>query len=160
MCKKNLFCFLLFFNVFFVSCSKDLSNDELALYIKYAGLNPQEVKVLANSKEILKNEIKFGQQLTIELNGIDDFEVDKFNFVHPGGENSVVDEDNNVIYFVEDYFNKYGDKGVSPENAEALKFNLTIGKPMIPGKSYHFLFKIWDKLNKKELKGNMEIKVI
>lgn len=143
-----------------LSCNQDISNEKLGLYVKNSGLSPDEVKVFVNSQIIHINEIKYGQQLTIQIDGIDDFEKDNNNFVHPGGENSVVDEQNNVIFYVEDYFKKYGAKGVSFEDAKALKFNLTIGKPMEAGKKYHFLFRIWDKLNKKELKGNMEIIVI
>lgn len=155
---KYLVFFVLFFVVF--SCQKDIKNDQVGLNVTSKGLAPKNVILFENMKQKSDKNIKFGSQLTVELNGIDDFESNKENRVFPGGENSVVDENMNVIFFVPDYFKKYEFTGVSVEDAAKLKFNLTIGKPMEIGKKYHFLFKVWDKKSKKELKGNLEFDVI
>ena len=55
---------------------------------------------------------------------------------------------------------KYDLTGVSPSDAQSLKFNIRLGKPIKKGETYRFLFKLWDKKSDKELKGNIELIVI
>lgn len=146
--------------ILLVACNKDISNGRIGLYVKSDGLSPSQVS--AYEDQVLKKDksIRFGRELTIEILGVDDFKKDQNGHVFPGGENSLVDEDNKVLYFVPDYFKKYDLSGVSPEDAQKLKFNLRVGKPMEKGKTYHFLFRLWDKKSDKELKGNIELNVI
>jgi hypothetical protein len=149
----------IFLVLFLISCTSDIANQYTGLYVKSNGLYPKQVNAFDN--QILKNDktIGFGHELTIEINGIDDFVKDENGKVFPGGENTLVSGDSSVIYYVADYFKKYDLAGVNPEDAEKLKFNLRIGKPMEVGNTYHFLFKLWDKRSDKELKGNIELVV-
>jgi hypothetical protein len=150
---------ILFLSLFLIGCNADVINERIGLFVKTKGLNPEQVNAYANQALKADKGIGFGEELTIEILGIDDFRTDENGRVFPGGENTLVDSDDNVIYYVEDYFKKYELTGVSTKDAKSLKFNLRVGKPMTKDSSYRFLFRLWDKKGKKELKGNIELLV-
>ena len=72
----------------------------------------------------------------------------------------MVDSANNILFHVPDYFKKYELNGVNKSDAESIKLNLIIGKPLLPGNTFRYLFRIWDKKSDKELKGNLLLEVI
>ncbi len=148
---------LSFLSIFLISCNTEISNEQIGLYVKTDGLRPEQVNAYINQALKRDKAIGLGEELTIEILGIDDFKADKKGSVFPGGENTLVDYDNNVIYYVEDFFKKYELSGVSVKDAKSLKFNIKAGKPMIKDSTYRFLFKLWDKKSDKELKGNIEL---
>ncbi|AWW00195.1 hypothetical protein [Arcticibacterium luteifluviistationis] len=151
---------LAFFSLIVLSCNSDIKNESIGLFVTASGLNPTAVNVYSNQSLKADKEIAFGSELTVEILGVDNFKKDKNGQVFIGGENSLIDKDDNVIYFVEDYFKKYDLTGVSAADAEKLKFNIRVGKPMKPGETYRFLFKLWDKKSDKLLKGNVLLNVI
>lgn len=151
---------LAFFSLIILSCNSGIKNESIGLFVTTSGLKPTTVNVYSNQSLKVDKNIKFGSELTVEILGVNDFKKDKNDQVFIGGENSLIDKDENVIYFVEDYFKKYDLTGVSAADAEKLKFNIRVGKPMKPGETYRFLFKLWDKKSDKELKGNIELIII
>ncbi|UBM60842.1 hypothetical protein LAG90_09365 [Marinilongibacter aquaticus] len=148
------------FVLLFGSCQhKKFDNEAIKLYITTNGLQPESVQVFDNQSPKKGIEIGWGHQITIQINGIDDFEIKGDQRVFPGGEFGLVDENGEIIYAQTDILKKYNLTGVKPEDAKQLKFNLGIGKPMERGKTYHYLFRLWDKKSDKELKGNIELLV-
>ncbi len=141
------------------ACSNKMTNETIGLYVDYKGLTPDQIHVYVNQLPKTNKRINFGDELTIEVLGIDDFKNMENGNVLPGGEFAVSDEFGNVVYGSTNLFEKYGDVGVKPEDARQLKFNLTAGKPMEKGKTYFYLFRLWDKNTEKELKGNLELEV-
>ncbi len=143
-----------------ISCNSDITNEQIGLFVKTSGLKPTTINAYENQTMKLNKNINFGSELTIEILGIDDFKKGDTGQVFIGGENTLIDKDEKVIYYIEDYFKKYDLTGVRPADAEKLKFNIRVGKPMVKGETYRFLFKLWDKKSDKELKGNIELIVI
>ena len=143
-----------------LSCGGRIENKKIGLYVDKNGLKPETLRVLSNQQLKQDKNVSFGDQLTIEVLGIDDFEMISKTNCLPGAEYAVSDEQGELVYLTKDLFTKYASKGVNIEDAKLLKLNLSIGKPMEQGKKYFFLFRIWDKNSDKELKGNLELNVL
>lgn len=143
-----------------VACKNKYKDTSKGLYIDYMGLKAESIDVLVNQKPPQNKNFNYGDEVTIVVDGIDDFTKISDTNVLPGAEYAVSDEEGNVISFFPDLFKKYGETGVTKEDAGKLKLNLIIGKPMQHGKTYYYLFRIWDKKSDKELKGNIELNVL
>jgi hypothetical protein len=143
-----------------MACKSNYQDSKKGLYIDYLGLEPKSINVLVNQTPSQNKNINYGDEVTIVVDGIDDFTKISETHVLPGAEYAVSDEEGNVVSFFPDLFKKYGETGVPMEDAGKLKLNLVIGKPMEHGKVYYYLFRIWDKKSDKELKGNIELNVL
>ena len=146
--------------IFLLGCGGKIENKKIGLYVDKKGLKPETLTVFRNQQLKENKNVSFGDQLTIEVNGIDDFKMISKTHCLPGAEYAVADENGDLVYLTKDLFTKYASNGVNIEDAKSLKLNLTIGKPMEVGKKYFFLFRIWDKNSDKELKGNLELNVL
>ncbi|SOE20699.1 hypothetical protein SAMN06298216_1184 [Spirosomataceae bacterium TFI 002] len=144
----------------FISCTNELKDEKRGLHVTYNGLEPKAIELFADQVPKESKTISFGQELTVHFKGIDDFSTTGEKKVLFGGEVSVIDSANNVLFHVPDYFKKYDLNGVDQKDAETIKLNLIIGKPLLPGNTFRYLFRIWDKKSDKELKGNLEFEVI
>lgn len=157
MFKKYGFFFLVL--VIQSGCSNKLKDEPLGLYVDYKGLKADRVLVYANQVPKKSREIKFGDELNVEILGITDFKPREDGRVMPDAEYAVSDEFGNVLFLQNNFFKKFKETGVSQGDAAKLKLNLVVGSPMERGKSYYFLFRIWDQLSQKELKGNIQLDV-
>ncbi|KPM47844.1 hypothetical protein [Jiulongibacter sediminis] len=141
-------------------CTSTYKDDAKGLYIDYKGLKAESINVLVNQTPQKSKNFNYGDEITVVVDGIDDFKMISDSNVLPGAEYAVSDEEGNVVSFFPDLFTKYGEVGVSAEDAKKLKLNLVVGQPMEHGKTYYYLFRIWDKKSDKELKGNIEVNVL
>lgn len=150
----------LIFVIVFNACQSQYKDETIGLYVDFKGLEAENVKAFIQHVPKTDKTIRFGQELNVEVSGIADFTPIGEGYVLPNAEYAVSDKDGNLVFVQSDQFKKYGDKGVTQSDAENIKFNLTIGKPLEPNKTYYFLFRIWDQRSDKELKGNIELNVL
>ncbi|MGR3810686.1 hypothetical protein [Jiulongibacter sp. NS-SX5] len=152
---------IILLTVFFIyACKSNFEDEKIGLYIDYKGLTSESIQVFQNQIPLNNKRHALGDQITINIKGIDDFKKLESGFVNPGAEYAISDSSGNLLTFIPDLFKKYGETGVPAKDAEDLKLNLTLGQPMKPGNTYYYLFRIWDKQSKKELKGNIELNIV
>jgi hypothetical protein len=104
------------------------------------------------------NKVQLGTKVAIVFKGIKGYEV-KDGKVFPGMMITVIDKEGNKVMDYPDLFAE-AKEGYSETDGSILRGDLTIGTPIVSGKTYEFKVKVWDK-NKadNEITSKVDIEV-
>jgi len=116
-------------------------------YIKKDGVNMDEPNV------------NVGAKLQLMMEGVSGFKEEN-NRAFPGCSILVTDKEGNVEMKYDDLFEQYNKEGVSPDDVAYLNSSLTIGDPLVAGKTYKWTSRFWDKKGDGEITAAIELSVI
>lgn len=146
--KKLTFATLLLFCTVISGCNfsagvnKDLNT---GLYYSHNGFSVSGVYFVGPENTPLKsNKVAVGTTVAIVVEGIENYAL-KDEKAFPGLSLNVTDEQGNVAFNADDLF--ADGEGYSPVDAAILRGSLTVGEPMVAGKTYHMKLTAWDKNN-------------
>jgi hypothetical protein len=146
----------------FTSCSfsagvkKDLAT---GLSSSYNGFAIESISVVdADNKSLSSNEVTLDSKFSIVFEGIENYEL-KNEKAFPGLSLQVTDVEGKDVINESDLLASYTD-GVSTTDASVLSGSVTVGNPIVSGKTYHCKVCIFDK-NKaeSEIVADMDFKV-
>lgn len=104
------------------------------------------------------NVVAVGTKITFVLMGIAGYTPDAANLVNIGMQVLVRDAEGVNLMEYSDLFKNYG--AVDADKANTLTSYLTIGDPLLPGKTYTWYIKVWDKGTNKYLETTAMIEVV
>lgn len=144
---------LLLLAVIACSCATQFGTrvDRLSgLLITNHGLSYRSIGVYMGGVKFRGKEVGYGKEMTLHLSGVKGF-VQVGEQVFPGSSLDVFDEKGNAVFSQKDLFSRYTLLGADRTRAAEILINLTVGRPMEPGREYLCRVRIWDK------RGNGEI---
>lgn len=128
---------------FSAGVNKDLVT---GLYYSNNGFSLSGVYFVGPDNTPLKsNKVALGTTVAIVIEGIENYQL-KEEKAYPGLSLNVTDEQGNVALNNDDLF--ADGAGYSAADAAILRGTLTVGDPMVAGKTYHVKMVAWDKNNK------------
>lgn len=127
------------------------------LYYTNNGLSVSEAYFVGPDNTPLKsNKVAVGTTVAVVIQGIENYEL-KDDKAFPGLSLTVTDDQGNAIMNNDDLF--AGGEGFSTADAGVLRGTITVGDPMVSGKTYHLKLNVWDK-NKKENTITAEVDIV
>lgn len=139
---------------FSAGVKKDLTT---GLFYSNNGLSVSEVYFVGpDNTPLSSNKVAVGTTVAIVIQGIENYEL-KDGKAFPGLSLSVTDDAGTAVLSNDDLF--AGGEGYSPTDASVLRGTVTVGDPMVAGKTYHVKLNAWDK-NKKESTITAEIDIV
>lgn len=128
-----------------IACNKGVQKDFVSgVTVKNNGLSIGEaVLVDSNNARTKSTEVMLGTTVAIVAQEIDGYEL-KDGRAYPGLDLTVVDKDGTVVLEGDDIL--ADEQGYTPEDAAVLRGTITVGSPMVAGKTYHATMRVWDKL--------------
>lgn len=130
--------------------------DMLGITKKSNGLTFSSV-YLFDQAVLKNNKIKEGDKVTFVFTGVGGYTPDENNLVKIGMQVRLLDADNVALIEYEDMFRDYGP--VDATRARTLTTYLTVSDPMMPGNSYTWYVKVWDKGTDKSMEASVVIEV-
>ncbi len=103
--------------------------------------------------------VNVGAKLQLMMEGVSGFKEEN-NRAFPGCSILVTDKEGNVEMKYDDLFEQYNKEGVSPDDVAYLNSSLTIGDPLVAGKTYKWTSRFWDKKGDGEITAAIELSVI
>jgi predicted small secreted protein len=147
--------------VVFAGCnfSKGAKKDlRTGLSFNYNGFSVQDVILIdAANNRMTDNKVKLNTQIAIVALGVNNYAL-KDGKVFPGMMLLVTDKKGTPIINAADLFE--GDQGHPPASASELRGDITVGKPMASGETYHVKVHIWDKVktdNELNIEANLVV---
>jgi hypothetical protein len=138
---------------FSAGVNKDLIT---GLYYSNNGFSVSGVYFVGPDNTPLKsNRVSIGTSIAIVIEGIENY-VMKDEKAFPGLSLTVTDDQGGTVLNNDDLFAE--GEGYSSTDASILRGTLTVGDPMVAGKTYHVKLNVWDK-NKKENTITAEIDI-
>ena len=120
---------------------KDLST---GLSFNYNGFSVQDVLLVnAANQRMSDNKVQLNSPIAIVAVGVNNYGL-KDGKVFPGMQLLVTDKNGTPVLTAADLFE--GDQGHPPASATELRGDISIGKPMVSGQTYHVKVRIWDKV--------------
>jgi len=115
------------------------------LSFNYSGFMVKDVLLIDPANQpMTDNKVQLNTQVAIVALGVNNYGL-KDGKVFPGMMLLVTDPTGTPVLKAEDLF--AGDQGHPPASATELRGDITIGKPMAAGQTYHVKVRIWDKVN-------------
>jgi hypothetical protein len=120
---------------------KDLST---GLSFNYNGFTVKDVLLVnAANQRMPDNKVPLNSQIAIVAVGVNNYGL-KDGKAFPGMMLLVTDKNGTPVLTAADLFE--GDQGHPPASATELRGDISIGKPMVAGQTYHVKVRIWDKV--------------
>ncbi len=139
---------------FSAGTKKDLAT---GLSYTYNGFGVSEVYFVGPDNTPLKsNEVPVGTTVAVVIQGIENYTL-KDEKAFPGLSLKVTDEQGTSVLNNDDLF--ASGEGYSPTDAGVLRGTVTVGDPMVAGKTYHVTLQAWDK-NNTESKITAEVDIV
>jgi hypothetical protein len=156
--KKYLIIPVLSVLVFACNFSAGIKKDLVTgLFYSNNGLSVSEVYFVGPDNTPLKsNKIAVGTSVAVVIQGIGNYEL-KDDKAFPGLSLTVTDDQGKAVLNNDDLF--AGGEGFSAADAGVLRGTITVGDPMVAGKTYHLKLNVWDK-NKKENTITAEVDIV
>jgi|GEM_PF-2090655 len=130
--------------------------DMIGIKTTMNGLSCPRIYILSNGP-LLTNKVKEGQKLDFVFNGMEGYQVQDDSTATVGASVIVRNKAGENVMEYADIFKDYGP--VSATDAKVIKADLTIGKPILPGQTYTWIVRIFDKSNNKSLESSVDIDV-
>lgn len=129
------------------------------LSTSYNGFAIESISVVdADNKSLSSNEVALDSKFSILFEGIENYEL-KNEKAFPGLSLQVTDAEGKDVISESDLLASYTD-GVATADASVLSGSVTVGNPMVSGKTYHCKVRIFDKNKaKSEIVADMDFKV-
>ncbi|GAA4317829.1 hypothetical protein GCM10023149_15570 [Mucilaginibacter gynuensis] len=144
---KKLQIILILSSVLFTACnfSKGTKKDlRTGLSFTYNGFRVDDVLLVdPTGKPMTDNKVQLNTRVAVVAVGISNYAL-KDGKAYPGMMLLVTDKKGTPVLNAADLFN--GDQGHPPTEATELHGDITIGKPMVVGETYHVKLRIWDKV--------------
>lgn len=122
------------------------------------GLSYKEVVVNVGDARLESDEVKLGANVVLVYTGVKGF-MRQNGRVFPGASMTVTGQDGTTIGDYRDLFANYTAAGMDPGKASRLTITLATGRPMVPGKSYFWKVRVWDKKGAGEIVSEMNMKM-
>ena len=136
------------------SVNKDLKT---GLVTRGNGLSCERVYLSSNEEVIKRNELVYGEVLTVNFDGLDGFNrIDDNAF--PGMLLMVINEQGDTVMFHEDLYSSYAE-GIEFYPLQ-LNARVTVAAPMHSSEDYSLLVNIWDKKGEGRFKANLDFSVV
>jgi predicted small secreted protein len=133
--------------IIFAGCnfSKGTKKDfRTGLSFNYNGFIVKDVLLVDPANQRMSdNKVQLNTQMAIVAIGVSNYGL-KDGKVFPGMMLLVTDKNGTPVINAADLFE--GDQGHPEANANELRGDISIGKPMVSGESYHVKMRIWDKV--------------
>ncbi len=140
------------FSLFLTSCSRGFKTDFITgLKMTYAGISIEDCYLMINGEKHNSNKIPLGKEVVLILENVSGFRI-KDGIYTIAFETTVTDPDGN-------YLLNYNSMLTEPE-VGVLRSLLTIGEPMVAGKTYQWVSTFTDRNGEGEVRATLDIEVV
>ncbi len=142
---------LMIFSLFLTSCSRGFKTDFMTgLKMTYSGLSVEDCYLTIDESRHSSNQIPLGKEVVLILENVTGFQM-KDGIYTIGFETTVTDPDGNYLL---NYTNTLTETEVS-----MLRSLLTVGEPMVTGKTYQWTSTFTDRNGEGVVKAILDIEV-